>query len=515
MNLAIWLHRTSRQRPAAPALRDGERLCATYAEFALRSSTIGRFLEETCGVGRGDRVALFAMNCTEYLEILYGVLWIGATVVPINYKLHPREASWIVENSGAKFVFTEAGSVFGGDQPLPAGCREIGIRSDGFRAAVAAATEARYSEPRETSDDDVAWLFYTSGTTGRPKGAMLTCRNLRTMAYSYMTDVDTATQHDNKLYAAPMSHGAGLYSFQFVKSGACHVVPASRGFDPAEIQELATKFGNLCLFAAPTMVKRLVTHAAHNGYSGEGIRTVIYGGGPMYLADIDEAVDLMGPKFVQIYGQGESPMTITALPRDLVADRTGPRSSHRRASVGFAVSCVDVRVANDRMEPLPPGEVGEILVRGDTVMKGYWQNDKATRETIVGGWLKTGDLGVLDEDGCLTLTDRSKDVIISGGTNIYPREVEEALLTHRSVFEVSVVGEPSPEWGEDVVAFLVLKGGEACDEAELNNWCKTQIASFKKPKRYIFVSELPKNSYGKVLKTELRRMLAEARPATA
>lgn len=510
MNLAYWLHQTALVRPEAPAIRFGEKLHANYAEFAFRSWAVGQYLKDQHDVRPGDRVALFVENCAEYLEMLYGVLWIGAVIVPINYKLHPREAAWIIENSDAKLVITATGELFTRPLDHGTGCREVGIRSREVLQAVESASAADFSEPVRLADDDVAWLFYTSGTTGRPKGVMSTHKNLRMMATSYALDVDTVSSTDHSLYAAPMSHGAGLYNFQFVRAGACHVIPQSRGFNPAEIQSLAEKLGNLVFFAAPTMIVRLVKHAEQTGYRGEGIRTITYGGGPMYVADINNALKVFGSKFAQIYGQGESPMTITSMSRDLVADTLHPNAEQRRASTGIAQSCVEVRVVDEEMRQKPVGEVGEVVVRGDTVMKGYWKNEKATAECIVDGWLKTGDLGKLDSDGFLTLTDRSKDVIISGGTNIYPREVEEALLTHQNVFEVSVIGCPHPEWGEEVVAFVVFNEGVSCGTDELDEWCKTQIASFKKPKRYIFVPELPKNSYGKVLKTSLRQRIAVA-----
>ncbi|WP_069300592.1 class I adenylate-forming enzyme family protein [Neptunicoccus sediminis] len=499
MNLAHWLHQTARARPLHPAIRKGEVLHATYEDFASQSCAIGQQLAARHGIIKGDRVALFTRNCTEYLEILYGVLWIGAVIVPINYKLHPREAAWIIDNARAAMVITEHGDVFGGDVPLP--CPELGLTD------FSSLPNANYQPPGPVAMEDVAWLFYTSGTTGRPKGVMITHRNIHAMAGSYTLDVDSVGPDDVSLYAAPMSHGAGLYNFQFVRAGACHLIPPSQGFDPAEIAVLGQRFGNLVFFAAPTMIKRLVEYAKTEGYDGSGIRTVIYGGGPMYLADINEALRVLGPKFVQIYGQGESPMTITALPRELVADRDHPKAEARRVSVGFAQTCVTLRVVNDAMEDVPSGETGEIVLRGNSVMAGYWDNPEATRKTLQDGWLKTGDMGRLDEDGFLTLTDRSKDVIISGGSNIYPREVEEVLLTHPDVFEVSVVGAADADWGEVVVAFIVFEQGRTCDPAVLDQWCKSQIASFKKPKRYEVLTALPKNSYGKVLKTELRQRL--------
>jgi len=210
---------------------------------------------------------------------------------------------------------------------------------------------------------------------------------------------------------------------------------------------------------------------------------------------------------VQIYGQGESPMTITALPRAFHADTAHPRYLQRLSSVGVAQSMIEVRITDSDGNVLPAGETGEIEAKGPPVMLGYWNNPDATAETLRDGWLHTGDVGRLDDDGFLTLSDRSKDVIISGGTNIYPREVEEALLTHDAVHEVSVIGVADPEWGENVVACVVLRNGATASDAALDAHCLATIARFKRPKRYVYLDALPKNNYGKVLKTALRERL--------
>ncbi|EDZ42109.1 AMP-binding enzyme [Rhodobacteraceae bacterium HTCC2083] len=236
------------------------------------------------------------------------------------------------------------------------------------------------------------------------------------------------------------------------------------------------------------------------------MRTIVYAGGPMYQADIIEAVDHFGDIFVQIYGQGECPMGITALSRFDVSDRTHPNWQARLGSVGRVQSSVEVQIKGaDGL--CDTDQVGEIIVRGDTVMPGYWRNEAASAQTIVDGWLMTGDMGSIDSDGYVTLVDRSKDVIISGGSNIYPREVEEVLLTHETISEVSVVGRAHPEWGEEVVTFVVPIAGTSIDMVALDAHCLSQIARFKWPKEYIVLSELPKNNYGKVLKTELRKLL--------
>ncbi|MEX4006711.1 class I adenylate-forming enzyme family protein [Neoaquamicrobium sediminum] len=504
MNLADWLDATARAKPDAPAIFEGTELYATYAGFAARVRALAAGLQAAHDLKAGDRVAVFMKNCPAYLELFYAVWWFGGTIVPINSKLHPREAAWIVGDAGATVLVSD-GDGLGADAGMPADCARIAVGSTQWSALFEQGEED--ATPARVSGDDIAWLFYTSGTTGRPKGVMLTHWNMRVATLAYALDVDQPAPDQATIYAAPISHGAGIYNFVFVRAGGSHVFPLSRGFDPAEIEALSRHFGQAVMFAAPTMVKRMIEAAKASGYRGEGIRTIVYGGGPMYAADIDEALSLFGPRFVQIYGQGETPMTITSLPRELVADETHPQWRERRASVGQAMSCVEVRIANDG-EDVQPGEAGEILVRGATVMKGYWRNENATAETLRDGWLHTGDIGRLDEDGFLTLTDRAKDLIISGGTNIYPREVEEVVARHPGVLEVSVVGQPSAEWGEDVVAFVVPRGEGACDAKVLDAWCRAEMASFKKPKRYVFCAELPKNSYGKVLKTELRRQVA-------
>jgi len=242
------------------------------------------------------------------------------------------------------------------------------------------------------------------------------------------------------------------------------------------------------------------------GQQPEGLATITYGGGPMYLADIQRALLVIGPHFAQIYGQGESPMTITVLPRDVINDAAHPRHLERLASVGHAQPMLEVSIRGDDGRVLPVGAVGEVCVRGDIVMQGYWQQPEATAAAIRDGWLFTGDVGRLDDEGFLTLLDRSKDLIISGGSNIYPREVEEVLLQHPAVQEASVIGRRDAEWGEVVVAYVVTRG--SVDAAALDAFCREHIARFKRPKLYRFIDALPKNHYGKVLKSALRDLEA-------
>ncbi len=507
MNPAEWLRRTARLTPEAPALMQGRQVVADYAAFYARAAAIGGSLAARFGTGPGQRVAIFMKNRTEYLEAMYGVWMTGAAVIPINAKLHPREAAWIIGDAQAALALIS--DDVGGDLAA--------IKPDCLQTLISADSpdwQAMYDAPPlpgpvGIAGDDLLWLFYTSGTTGKPKGVEVLARNIVAMTLGYFADVDQVFASDAILYAAPISHGAGIYNFMHVIKGARHVVPDSGGFDPAEIFALAAELRDISMFAAPTMVKRMVDHARGAGLDGDGIRTIVYGGGPMYTADIIEAVAVLGDRFVQIYGQGESPMCITALPRHLVSDREHPNWKARLGSVGTAQSPVEVAIVGADGTALPTGEIGEIVLRGATVMGGYWRNSQATATALKGGWLWTGDMGAMDGDGFVTLHDRSKDMIVSGGSNIYPREVEEVLLELPEVSEVAVVGRADGEWGEVVVAFVVPVPGAVVTPAALDAHCVASIARFKRPKAYRMLPELPKNNYGKVLKTELRQMLKQ------
>ena len=495
MNLAHWLARTAQVDPFRPALFRGQTMVSDYRRFDTQARAVASWLLSQ-GVGPGDRVAIFMKNIPDYLVVLFGIWYAGAAAVPVNAKLHGREADYILDDAGARIVFASSSQ----GASLSAGRTVISVPGDAYRAILHSDPVTQIT-PRDATQ--LAWLFYTSGTTGKPKGVIITHGMLQTMALCYRADVDQVLSTDTALYAAPLSHGAGLYTLMHVQAGARHVCPTSGGFDVAEIMELASHFNGVHMFAAPTMVKRLTDGAKAAGWDGNGLRTVVYGGGPMYNTDIIQAVDQFGAVFVQIYGQGECPMGISALPRAVISDRDHLDWRRRLASVGRAQSAVEVRIGDADGRPVPTGVPGEIMVRGQTVMPGYWNNSDATAKTLRDGWLMTGDVGVMDQQGFVTLQDRSKDVIISGGSNVYPREVEEVLLQHVDVAEASVVGRAHPEWGEEIVAFIV---GTA-PEAEMDALCLAQIARFKRPKEYIRLPELPKNNYGKVLKTELRKLL--------
>jgi len=495
MNLALWLERAGLSHADRPALGLGARVVRRYGEVAERAARLAASLRQGFALKPGERVAIAAKNSPDYLELMFGIWHAGLAAVPANAKLHGRELGYILEHAGARICFASDGLDAAIAPYAPATLEAlITIGSSAHQALFTADPVGAWP----CRGDDLAWLFYTSGTTGRPKGAMLTHRVLAAASHAYAGEVDPIAPGDPLLHAAPMSHGSGLYMMANVARLGVNVVPESGSFDAEEVLSLFQAWPRSSMFAAPTMVKRLVECRAE--CAPDHIRTIIWGGAPMYVADALKAIERFGPRFAQIYGQGECPMTITTLSKEEIADRDHPRWAERLASAGRPFACVEVMVADGDDRALPCGEAGEVLCRGDVVMPGYWRNAEASAATLRGGWLHTGDVGAFDAQGYLTLKDRSKDVIISGGSNIYPREVEEVLLEHARVREVSVIGRPDPEWGEVVVAYVV---GEA-DRSELDTLCLNGIARFKRPKDYVFVDALPKNNYGKVLKTELR-----------
>ncbi|MEX2627784.1 MAG: AMP-binding protein [Ilumatobacteraceae bacterium] len=519
MNLAVWVERHGHRRPADPALADGERVHATWATFAARTAGAAAGLRDQLGLSPGERVAIVMRNRPEYLEALFAIWHAGLVAVPVNARLHRDEIAYILDHSGSSAVVTDTEhaddveSLVGTVASVRAAVLAPGERWDRLVSSASAPIVDRRPE-------DPAWLFYTSGTTGRPKGATLTNRNLLMASLSYFADIDPVMPGDSILHAAPLSHGSGLYGLPHVARGAVSVMPESGGVDGTEIAALLARWPGMSFFAAPTMVKRLAGDPAIAAADLSHLKTIIYGGAPMYLADLEDALAVFGPRLAQIYGQGEAPMTITALSKADHADRDDPRWRERLQSVGVARTDVEVRVVDDDGRALPAGEIGEVVVRGDVVMAGYWEQPDATAETLRDGWLHTGDVGSFDDDGYLTLRDRSKDLIISGGMNVYPREVEEVLLRHPGVRETAVVGRPDAEWGEAIVAFVVAADGAAPPPVDdLDRTCLDTIARYKRPKEYRFVESLPTNNYGKVVKRELRDQLraetGEGRPGSS
>jgi acyl-CoA synthetase (AMP-forming)/AMP-acid ligase II len=491
VNLALLLLGAARRLPDQPAIAVGDRALLSYGDLSYRVARLAAGMVSKFELKPGDRVALAMKNCPEYWEVLFACWHAGLAAVPMNAKLHPKEFEYILGNSGAKVCFVTPDL----ESALSSFDRVVSVSSPQCRNI-----RAEPQQPHDSKPDDPAWLFYTSGTTGVPKGATLTHRNILFASQAYIDDIDKLGPQDAILHPAPLSHGSGLYGVPHFAAGAVNVIPESGGFDAEEIFDLMDRWPNSSLFAAPTMIVRLLASPAARNPAG--LKTITYGGAPMYVADALRAIELFGPRLYQLFGQGESPMTITGLPQEFHKNRS------KLETCGYARTGVEVKIFDAEDRELPSGESGEIVTRSDCVMAGYWRNPEATTKALRGGWLHTGDVGSLDRQGFLTIRDRSKDLIISGGSNIYPREVEEVLLRHPAVAECSVVGRPHREWGEDVVAFVVLNRNVPKVEAkELDDLCLANIARFKRPKDYRFVDSLPKNNYGKVLKTELREVL--------
>lgn len=519
MHLSRLFQRTVRMHGARPALTSGTVPPIDYAELDRRVRRLAHWLRHDRQLAPGERVAVLMKNCTEYAEALLAIWTAGLCAVPVNAKLHPQEVAYVLMDSGAK-------ACVGGSDMLAALAPALGpaARVDLLDAhGPAWRTVAENGEPpvalldvlEHGKAEDFAWLFYTSGTTGRPKGVMLTHANMVMMALNFFADVQGVGPQDALVHVAPMSHGGGLYGIAYMIQGGLQVVAASGGFDEAELLGLLHHYRKASLFAAPTIVGRLVTHVRSlelpEGVDPcPGLRNIITGGAPFYVEDIKAAVHTFGPRISQVYGQGESPMTISALKADALGEAVRCGDESLLASVGYAQTTVDIAILDEQGSRVPQGATGEVTLRSPSVMHGYWNNPEATAQTIRDHRLYTGDRGLLDERGLLHLKDRSKDVIISGGTNIYPREVEEVLLRHPGVREVSVIGLPDAEWGESVAAVVVRDlDSTPADADALDALCIDNIARFKRPKQYLFMDELPKNATGKVLKQELRNLVAQ------
>lgn len=504
MNLALLLANSARSFPERPALSLGTQVLLDYAGLASRAGSIASALRERLGLKPGDRVALAMRNCPQYLELLVGIWHAGLVAAPLNAKLHARELAFIIADCSAKVIFAQE-DIANDLAPLVHVTPIIAPDSAQYRAMLGHEETPMYS----SAPSDLAWIFYTSGTTGHPKGAMLSHRNLMAMAISYLADVDKLTPHDALLHLAATSHASGLFALSFIAKAGNNILPPGGGYDPAGTAAIINATPGLSFFVPPTLLRRMCADQAMRTSQIENIRTILVGAAPVYAEDLRSALAVFGPRIWNGYGQGESPCTITAMSKEMIAEAARSGNDAALASVGIARTGIEVQIASDAGEPLLHGEAGEVLVRGDTVMAGYWNNPEATAQTLSRGWLHTGDMGRQDERGFLTLLDRKKDLIISGGVNIYAREVEEALLTHPGVGEVAVIGVPDPEWGENVVAIIVQNDQQHCDVASLDRHCLEQMARFKRPKRYEFVGELPRNAAGKVLKRELRMQFAQ------
>ena len=509
MNIGSLLTKSARTFPENLAIAYGSKE-STYAKFNARANRLANGLNRL-GVQQGDNVAVLMYNCPEMLEAMFTCFKAGCGVIPINFRLHPKEFAFIIDHSEAKAViispeFSEAITDLRDDLPQVSSIICVSEAQESLLdyETVLSAESDRF-EDADVDPDDVAWLFYTSGTTGQPKGAMLTHRNLLGMTMNFYADMCPGFgPNDVALHAAPLSHGSGCYALPTIGKAAANVILDAKSFDPGQVLKTIEARRVTTMFAAPTMIKLLIDNPVVDQYDHSSLKALNYGGAPMLVEDMMQAMEKLGPCLVQLYGQAESPMTITYLSHDDHVLDGDPDQMKRLASAGIPRTDVEVKIVDSDDDELPPGEMGEIVTRSDLVMKGYWRDPEATAETLRNGWLHTGDVGYIDEYGYLFLMDRSKDLIISGGENIYPREIEEVIVQHPAVREVAVIGVPDPVWGESIKAVVSLVAEKEITEMDLIDFCTDHIARYKRPKSVDFVEELPKNNYGKILKRELR-----------
>ena len=417
----------------------------------------------------------------------------------MNARLSATELAFMVRDCNARLVFSSEEQA----EQLHMLLDDVVILVPGT-AAYNAMLQAPAATVATRATDDLAWIFYTSGTTGKPKGAMLSHGNLMAMTLTYYADIDPLDEHDALLHLAATSHASGLFGLSFIARAGNNVLPESGGFEAEELGELINHYPQLTFFMPPTLLRRLDRYPTLKHADLDNVKAVLLGAAPITPADLRAGYAMFGPKLWNGYGQGESPCTITAMSKTMIAQSIQDQREDRLASVGIVRTGLRIAVLDDQGTPLAAGATGEIAVSGATVMQGYLNRPEANAETIVGGWLLTGDIGRLDDEGYLTLLDRKKDVIISGGMNIYAREVEDILHESDDIADIAVIGLADAEWGENILAVLVATPGATPDLTALDDLCLKRLARFKRPKYYLLVDDLPRNASGKVLKRELR-----------
>ena len=491
VNATEPLRRAARRWPDREAVRDASH-GLTFRELEARVNRLARALPRL-GIGRGDRVATNLPNSVTHVVARLAIVHAGAAWVAINRRLAPPEVAYMLEHSESRVLLTDADGA-----PSASYRGEVLDVSGGdaaFERRLAAESDA--APVLALGEDDVARLRYTSGTTGKPKAAVLTHASALTSLRNLLAELHELSADDVALHVTPLTHASEALLAPAFWRGARTVIAASA--EPHELAALIERERVTLLFLVPTMIAALVD--AVGGVAGAlpSLRTVVYGAAPIAAEPLARALACLGPVLLQIYGMSECPFPITTLRK---ADHLDAR---RRGSCGLPTAMNDVRILDADGRDLPDGEVGQIAVRGPQMMREYWRDPEATAAVLVDGWLRSGDLGRFDDDGFLTLVDRTDDVIISGGFNVYPREVELALEEHAAVAEVGVAAVPHERWGQGVGAWVVLRSGAHATGIELIEFCRARLAGYKKPVEVRFVDALPRNSAGKLLRRRLRQ----------
>lgn len=512
-NLALLLRKTARLFPNRTAVIHGEQR-TTWKEIDQRVDAMVNALKHL-GVKKGDRILVQSPNCLEMFETCWVAFRIGCVWVPTNFRLTPPEVAYLAQSSGASVMiadsqFTEHIAAARRESPQLRHVIVIGEAKDS-QLSYSDLVQKHAGLPASdevVSYDDPLWFFYTSGTTGRPKAGILTHGQMNFVVNNHLTDLIPGTdENDCSIAVAPLSHGAGIHALLNVAKGAPTVLLPSDKLEPRVFWELVQTYQVTNLFTVPTIVKMLVEDPSIDEFDHSSLRYVIYAGAPMYRADQKLALQKLGKVLVQYFGLGEVTGCITVLPARMHSDDDSDANANV-GSCGFPRTGMEVAILDSEARPVPVGEIGEICCRGPAVFSGYHGNEEATQKALRGGWFHTGDIGKVDHRGLLYITGRESDMYISGGSNVYPREVEEVLLTHPNVAEVAVLGVPDVKWGEIGVAVIVCKDGnhEQMPEALLKH-LDGQCAKYRWPRHFFFWKSLPKSGYGKVNKKDIRELL--------
>lgn len=513
LNLGKILADTAARFPDRIGLSQGDRHL-TWREIDERVDSVASRLREL-GIGKGDAILVHSRNSIMMFESLWIAFKMGAIWVPTNFRLTPHEVSYLASSSDARVMFYDVGfegHVDAAGETAPnlsvVVSRRPRAREHAYDDLVDGGSGSAF-ECAEVGYGDPLWYFYTSGTTGHPKAAVLTHGQMAFVVTNHLADlVPGTTEDDASLVVAPLSHGAGIHMLTQVARGARNVLLSSHTLDCEEAWRAIADYRVTNMFTVPTILNMLVSHEAEARFDHTSLRHVIYAGAPMYRGDQRRALAKLGPVLVQYYGLGEVTGCVTVLPAHMHSVDDDPGLP--LGSCGYARSGMDVAIFGEDGERKPVGETGEIRVRGPGVFAGYLNDPEANERVFRGGWFHTGDLGHLDERGFVYITGRASDMYISGGSNVYPREIEEILLTHPAVAEAAVVGVPDPKWGETGVAVIVRRPGVPCDAETLYAHLGDQLARYKRPSRIVFWSELPRSGYGKVPKRMILDRLQEA-----